>query len=304
MFGILNLNKPTGITSRDAINQIQRLVRPAKVGHAGTLDPIASGVLLVCIGPATRLIEYLQKMPKRYRATFQLGCQSPSDDTEGEVTPLADAPIVTRMAIEQLLPQFEGTILQRPPIYSAIKVAGRRSYDLARQGKAVPLPPRPVTIDQLMVTAYSYPTLELEIACGSGTYVRSLGRDLAAALGTSAVMSALVRTEIGHFSINRAIHPDALTKETISGQLQSPLEALSEIPRMILSNEQVKELHHGRFIDAGPWQGGAPIAEVGLAGSSGAKEAVAINAAGRLVAIVTPKAGGRWGPVRNFIVDH
>ena len=239
-------------------------------------------------------------MPKRYRATFQFGCQSPSDDTEGQVTPLVGAPILSRAAIEQILPQFEGTILQRPPIYSAIKVAGRRSYHLARQGKSVPLQARPITIDRLLIVNYSYPMLELDITCGSGTYVRSLGRDMAATLGSAAVMTALLRTGIGHFSIERAMQSDPLTREIISAHLQSPLEALSEMPRMVLTAAQIELIHNGQFIHAGQWLEGDSYMASELDGPCSSMQAAAIDEEGRLVAIVTPKLGDRWGPVKNF----
>src|SRR5690349_5339386 len=125
MNGLLHLDKPAGWTSRDAVNRIQRLAKPAKVGHAGTLDPLATGVLVICVGQATRLIEYVQRQPKQYLATFQLGVTSASDDTELELTPVPDAPLPTRKAIEAALPRFIGEVMQRPPAFSAIKVDGR-----------------------------------------------------------------------------------------------------------------------------------------------------------------------------------
>ena len=154
LFGILHVNKPPRWTSRDVVNRVQRLVRPAKVGHAGTLDPIATGVLGGCVGPATRLIEYVQQMPKQYRGTFRLGCHSPTDDVEGEITTLPDATIPTRTAVDAALPQFTGEISQRPPAFSAIKVNGIRAYHLARQGAAVELASRPVTIFSLAIHRY------------------------------------------------------------------------------------------------------------------------------------------------------
>jgi tRNA pseudouridine(55) synthase len=155
--GILTLNKPPGMTSRQAVDLVKRLVRPAKVGHAGTLDPLACGVLVVAIGKATRLIEFVQQAPKRYQATFLLGRTSPTDDVEGEITELFDPPIPSRAEIERASQQFVGTIEQRPPAFSAIKVGGRRAYDLARGGRAVELAPRPVAVYEISVLAYEYP---------------------------------------------------------------------------------------------------------------------------------------------------
>src|SRR5215213_4779856 len=141
-FGLLNVNKPPGVTSREAVDRVERLVRPAKAGHAGTLDPLATGVLVICVGQATRLIRFVQRMPKRYRATFLLGYSSESDDTEREVVAIPNAVVPTRSMIDFVLPQFLGEIQQRPPAYSAIKVAGRRAYKLARRGKEVELAAR------------------------------------------------------------------------------------------------------------------------------------------------------------------
>ena len=204
-FGFLNFNKPPGKTSRWVVDQVQRLVQPAKVGHAGTLDPLATGVLVVASGSATRLIDYVQQMPKRYRADFLLGCTSPTEDVDSEVVPLENPMVPTRDEIETAIPAFLGEILQSPPAFSALKVGGRRAYSLARAGQAVELKPRPISIHCLKVLSYEYPRLQLEIECSSGTYVRSLGRDLAEKLGTGAVMSALVRTAIGIFRVEDSI---------------------------------------------------------------------------------------------------
>ena len=202
--GLLNLNKPVGMTSRQAVNVVQRLAGPAKAGHAGTLDPLASGVLVVCVGGATRLIEYVQRMRKRYVGTFLLGRQSITEDTEGDVTELPDAPVPNWQEIEAAAQRFVGRIEQRPPAFSALKVQGRAAYKLARQGKPVVLVPRPVDIHRIEIQSYEYPELVLAVECGSGTYVRSLGRDLAETLGTAAVMSALVRTSIGSHRLEEA----------------------------------------------------------------------------------------------------
>ena len=193
LFGFLNLNKPAGISSAAALGRIKPLVRPAKIGHAGTLDPLASGVLVVALGPATRLIERIQQMPKQYRATFLLGRHSASDDTETEVVELENPPIPDRAAIATAAATLVGEIQQRPPDFSAIKVAGQRAYTLARAGCAVEIAARPIIVHRIDIVEYEYPRLVLDFGCGSGTYVLSLGRDLAASLGTAAVMSGLVR---------------------------------------------------------------------------------------------------------------
>lgn len=292
-FGILNVNKPAGCSSRHVVDRIERLVRPAKAGHAGTLDPLAVGVLVVCVGQATRLISYVQQMPKQYRATFVLGRRSDTDDLEGEVTEIAGAPVPSRSMLDATLPQFLGDIQQVPPAHSAIKIGGRRSYKLARAGKAVELAPRTVTIHRLAIRRYEYPVLELDIDCGSGTYVRSLGRDLAVALGTGAVMSALERTAIGGFHIDDALPLDDATAESVTQHMQPALAAVANLPRVNLNESQLIELRHGR-----------PIAMNAPADPFGAVETsayAAINAAGELVAILREKRAGELWPETNFM---
>ena len=292
MLGLLNINKPAGLTSRDAVNRVQWLMRQiegkkAKVGHAGTLDPLATGVLVLCLGSATKLIEHVQRMPKRYQATFLLGRRSESDDTEMDVELLEDAPEPPREQIDALLPQFTGEIQQVPPIYSAIKVDGQRSYKLAREGKTPELAARPVMIYELTVTRYEYPELELDIRCGSGTYVRSLGRDLAAALETAAVMSALQRTEIGQFTVDTAIDPCRLTEESLAESLLPAGLAVTNLPRLEVNEEEAKELRHGRFLSRSQ----APKGD----------ELAAFNPAGELIALVKPRGEDKLQPTRNFL---
>ena len=285
--GLLNLNKPAGATSRRVVDRVQRLARPAKVGHAGTLDPLATGVLVVCVGAATRLIEYVQRMPKGYLGTFLLGRCSPTEDVDGEVTLLADPPVPTRQRIVEAAERFVGQIEQRPPAYSALKVGGRRAYDLARKGHDVKLKPRPVTVHQIEVKSYAYPELVLRIECGSGTYVRSLGRDLAESLGTAAVMSALVRTRIGSFSVEDAVDPRQLRDGDWADHLLPPLLAVERLPRIALSPEEMTRIGHGQTISRE-----SPRVD--------AREIVAVDTAGRLRAILIPRGPGRLGPLRNF----
>ncbi len=286
MFGLLNLHKPVGITSRDAVNVVARLVRPAKAGHAGTLDPLAEGVLVVGVGPATRLVEHVQRMEKRYRGEFLLGRESETEDIEGEVVEHANPPIPSRAQLEAAARSFVGAIEQLPPQFSALKVRGRPAYELARRGETVELAPRPVTIHELTITEYDYPRLVLDVRCGGGTYIRSLGRDLAAAVGTAAVMSALVRTAIGPFTLETATKVDALSAATLSDLLLSPVLALADAPRRLLSEEEVVEIIAGRTIVARPEDQGEEIA--------------AIDGAGNLRAILVRRGTDRLGPNRVF----
>lgn len=288
--GLLNIDKPAGVTSRDVVNVVQRIARPSKVGHAGTLDPLASGVLVVCVGWATRLIEYVQRMPKHYRATFVLGQQSPTDDIEGEIIRLVDPPIPTHEEVSAALTNFLGEIMQRPPTYSAIKVQGRRAYDLARRGKTPELKERPVTIHHLEILHFEYPELQLAIRCGSGTYVRSLGRDIAKQLGTAAVMSALQRTAIGSFTVDEAIIPDQVTKDSLQDLMLPPGRAVEMLPQVQLNAGQLEEVSHGRAIQFDP-----------SLQSDESNEVAAIDASGNLAAIMKPAGDSNWRPLRNFL---
>lgn len=291
MFGLLNLDKPVGWTSRDVVNRVQNLVRPAKAGHAGTLDPLATGVLVVCIGQATRLISHVQQQPKTYAATLLLGRSSASDDIESEVVeyPLARQP--TRTDIEAMLPRFLGSIQQRPPAYSAIKVGGKRAYDRARRGEDVQLEPRPVEIYELAIDDYCYPELQLTMRCGSGTYVRSLGRDLAEALGTSAVMSALTRTAIGEFAVENAIDVENLDSIELAEHLCSPLLAVPHLSQITLSEAQATEIRHGRLICTSEVTTSPPKADEVFA---------AVSSDGQLLALLCEKRPGWLGPTCNF----
>jgi tRNA pseudouridine55 synthase len=288
--GILNINKPSGMTSRSAVDVVQRLVRPAKAGHAGTLDPLASGVLVVCVGAATRLIEYVQRMPKSYLGTFLLGRQSDTEDIEGEVKQLLNPPVPGMEEIQRAAIKFTGDILQRPPAYSALKVNGRRAYKLARKGEQVDLQPRPVTVHRIVVRSYCYPELILKVDCGGGTYIRSLGRDLAESLGTAAVMSALTRTAIGSFRLEDAHDPNDLTKENISGRLLPMMRAVENLPRLELSADEIAEVRHGRSIAR-------------QISNADAGELAGVDEKGHLITILGRLDGGLLRPTRNFISE-
>lgn len=247
-FGILNLNKPPGITSRDAVNVVQRLVRPAKVGHAGTLDPMASGVLLICVGPATRLISLIQQAPKTYLAEFKFGHTSDTDDSTGKLTPVDFVCRPTREDVDDALVKYGGEIEQVPPDYSAVKVKGQRSYKLARDGQAVELRAKTVTIHEIKVLNYDWPTLTLSIECGSGTYIRSLARDLGKDLGVGGLMSDLQRTRIGQFSVADGICPDDINAESLPDALQNPIRVVGRLPQYLCSPQDEIEILAGRRV--------------------------------------------------------
>ena len=286
MFGLLNIDKPTGMTSRYVVNRVQRLVRPVKCGHAGTLDPLATGVLVVGLGQATRLVEYVQRMPKTYLATFLLGRTSDTEDITGEVHEIANAHVPSVDELAAALPQFVGSIEQLPPAYSALKVDGKRAYALARRGESVDLKPRPIEVHSLNLVTYEYPQLSLLIRCGSGTYVRSLGRDLARSIGTEAVMSALVRRSIGPFEIEKAMAYNDLSAETIARRLEPSAKALGNMPRIEITPVERRHLINGLLI-TDRWNLNVP-------------ELAAIDATGQLIAIVTGAPGGQLKTEKGF----
>jgi tRNA pseudouridine55 synthase len=286
LFGLLNVDKPAGVSSRKIVNDVQRLIRPVKVGHAGTLDPLATGVLILCFGRATRLVPYVQQQPKEYVATFLLGRHSVTDDIEQEVVELPDALVPTRQAIDAALPQFVGEIQQRPPAFSAVKVGGKRAYKLARQGAPVELAARPVTIYEIKLIEYDYPRLVVSMRCGSGTYVRSVGRDLAALLGTAAVMSELRRTAIGDFRVEDACDGDSLTREIVASHLLSPARAVAQLPSVIVDDTEIERLRNGLRITH--------------SGNRLAGDIAAIATDGKLISILSID-GDQLRPVRNFV---
>ncbi len=273
--GVLNLHKPGGVTSRAVVDMVVRPLRGTKVGHAGTLDPLATGVLVICVGAATRLIEYVQRMPKTYRTTVLLGARSDTLDADGQMVAMESPHVPSEPEIRTALATQVGTIAQIPPQYSALKVQGRRAYDLARAGDTVELAPRPVVISRIEVLAYAWPRLELEIDCGSGTYIRSIARDVGEALGCGGLVEVLTRTRIGPFTIEEALDPLELTAGSISGHLRPALEAVASLPRLSLSPDQIAAIGQGRALTADQFGGAVPAGEVALLGPDGALVAIA-----------------------------
>jgi tRNA pseudouridine55 synthase len=228
MQGLLLVDKPKGWTSFDVVNRVRRIAatelgqkpKNVKVGHTGTLDPLATGLLVILVGKEyTRRAAELSKVDKTYEVTMRLGQTSTTADDEGEKTDVSDVH-PTREAVEAALQQFTGDIMQTPPIYSAMKVNGKRAYELARAGKEVILEPRPVTIYNALLDSYDYPFVRFTCHVSSGTYIRALVEDLGKTLGTGAYMSDLCRTTVGDFSIEHAISADVLTPESIHHSLQ------------------------------------------------------------------------------------
>ena len=284
--GVLNVWKPMGCTSRDVVNHVQRLLpRRTKIGHAGTLDPLAEGVLVICVGTATRLIDYAQRGRKRYEAKFRLGLTTNTDDIEGSVlssNPSLANPL-TRDDVDRLLPHYVGTIQQVPPQFSAVHVKGQRAYDLARKGEAVKLAARSVEVYQLTITEFASPDFCLEIECGSGVYVRSLGRDLGTELGCGATMTALRRTQVGSCDLKNAIPLADLAPVTWERHLLPPESLLTDLPQQSLTPQQLQAVRQGQSID--------------LTLPPTTPEAALFDANQRLAAIAIPLAQGqKWRP--------
>lgn len=201
---VILVNKPVGWTSFDIVNKIRYSLKVKKVGHAGTLDPLASGLLIVCTGPRTRDIEQFMGMEKEYTGTFVLGATTRSHDLETEVEPGPDPSTLTEEQIRAAAAHFTGTISQVPPAHSAVKVGGRRSYQMARKGQSVDLPPREVHIDTFEITQIDMPRVDFRIVCSKGTYIRSIARDFGEHLQVGAYLAALCRTRIGAFLLRDA----------------------------------------------------------------------------------------------------
>lgn len=238
MQGFLNLHKPLGLTSHDCVARVRRWLRLKRVGHAGTLDPAASGVLPIAVGRATRLLQFLPQ-DKAYRATIRLGLTTTTDDLEGEVLTTQSAAALTLEAIKPALSQFLGQIQQIPPNYSAIQVQGKRLYNLARAGISVTVEPRTVEIFSLDILDWrpgEFPELDLEIACGAGTYIRAIARDLGQALGTGGTLAALSRTRSSGFEISQSITLEDLELQAQQNQLSlTPAEtALAHLAAIVL----------------------------------------------------------------------
>jgi tRNA pseudouridine55 synthase len=249
LFGVLVVYKPAGVTSRDVVNSVQRLIRPTKCGHAGTLDPMATGVLLIGIGPATRLITMLHDGAKTYVAEFMLGQSSDTDDSTGKVEHLpTPAELPTFEVINARLQSMCGIVSQVPPIFSAVHVDGQRAYALARRGETVELAAKNVEIHSIRLISYEWPCLELEVICGSGTYIRAIARDLGTDLGCGGLMSRLERTRVGAFGSGDAIPVGDLTLARIQTALVPAVRIVQYLAQYDCTPEDIADLVCGRVL--------------------------------------------------------
>lgn len=248
--GTLILDKPAGPTSHDVVYQVRRACGLRRVGHAGTLDPLATGVLVVCIGRVTRLIEYMMGHDKIYEGVVRLGETTNTYDQEGEILHRQPVPEFTTTQIDAALDPFRGAIAQVPPLYSAIKKDGQPLYKLARAGKTVDIPPRPVTIYALDILEWQSPDLRLRVHCSSGTYIRSLAHDIGAALGCGGHLSFLRRTAVGPFTLEQALPLADLTADSAAVHLLSAGETIPHIPNFVATDGQIQTLLHGQPLAA------------------------------------------------------
>jgi tRNA pseudouridine55 synthase len=248
--GLLVLDKPGGMTSRAVVDRVQCwFPRGTKIGHTGTLDPLATGVLVLCIGQATRLAEYVQQMSKTYRAGILLGCTSDTDDADGTITATEKATAPACAAVEECLSGFVGAILQTPPAYSAAKLSGRRAYALARRGHDVDLQARHVRISQVALLGYEYPRLQVEVQCGKGTYIRSLARDFGERLGCGGLIETLRRTAVGTFYVTDALSLDSDTAHARASLLPTSA-AVQHLPQVTLDAASLERLRRGAPVSA------------------------------------------------------
>ncbi len=289
--GIFNINKPAGMTSHDVVQAIRKASGERRVGHAGTLDPMATGVLLVCVGAATRVTEYLMEHPKSYRAEITLGVSTDTLDAEGQVTHVAERVDVTREEVEAALQQFIGKIEQVPPMYSALKKKGKKLYELAREGITVEREPREVEITRIEMVEWNPPRVVIDVDCSKGTYIRALARDLGEALGVGAHLSGLVRTASGRFRIEDAVGLDTVLEALRDDWwmlLIHPLdEALLDYEALIVDEETEKMIQQGQMIEA-PEPAKTPYAR-------------AYSADGRFLAVLRYEPWAKmWQPSKVF----
>ena len=250
--GLLLVDKPAGVTSHDVVNAARRALGEKRIGHGGTLDPFATGLLVLLVGRATRLLRWLHDEPKVYEATVRFGAETDTEDLEGQVT--REAPLPSRVALEAAVPSWTGEIDQVPPAYSAKRVDGRRSYELAREGRAVELTPSRVRVESIALSDFTggddaVASCRMRVACGGGTYVRSLARDLARAAGSAAHLVALRRTRAGVFTLAHSVPLERL-RDGDPITIAPAIDALEGYPFQLLSDEEVAHVVRGIDVEA------------------------------------------------------
>jgi len=252
MNGVLNINKPSGMTSHDVVQHARRILREKRIGHTGTLDPLATGVLVLCVGRATRIAHYLEAAEKEYRAVMRLGITTDTLDSEGRILETKSYTAPDRKTLVDAMRRFLGTTMQRPPAFSAVKIAGVPSYKLARQGKAEPNKPRPASIQSIELTGYDDPFVSLTVQCSKGVYIRSLCADIGDALGMGAHVTSLQRTRSGRFSLDAGVTLEELATMAAAGTEDTAVttidEALAGFPVVSLADADAERVCHGNKV--------------------------------------------------------
>lgn len=288
--GVLVVDKPVGLTSHDVVQIVRKGTNIRRAGHTGTLDPRASGVLVILIGPAVRLSEYVSASDKRYQAILRLGASTDTYDSEGQITSTAPVEDITEEQFQNVLSQFVGEIEQVPPPYSAVKIKGKKAYEMAREGEEVELLPRTIQVYNLELLEWAPPEAVIDVYCSSGTYVRSLAHDVGIALGCGAHLVGLRRTKSGRFTLRDAVPLRKLREAFDMGNWYQYLipaaEALSDWQAIELNQEMVEAVRHGHRIQAAPGSG---------------KMARGISEQGELVALLEfDSESGEWQPRKVF----
>ncbi len=259
--GCLIVDKPRGLSSFDVVRQVRRLGRTRKVGHTGTLDPEATGVLAIALGRCTKLSKYLMLDEKVYEFDVRFGEATSTDDVEGEVIRRASIEGIDEDAIESIMTRFQGTIEQVPPRYSAIKVDGKRAYERARAGEEFELDARPVRVDELKLRRWERPVATFWVRCGPGTYVRSMARDMGEALSSAAHATRIRRLRVGPFDVDDAVALESLDESGFWESVTSPLEMMQSLGTLEVSADEMEELRHGRpLYRGGTWRQGEAVA--------------------------------------------
>jgi tRNA pseudouridine55 synthase len=284
LHGVLVVDKPPGMTSAAVVARVKRRLGVKKVGHTGTLDPMATGVLPLCLGEGTKVAGYLLAEDKAYQGELLLGVETDTLDAEGEVVRRreAEAAAVDEAALRAAVTAMEGPGEQIPPMFSALKRGGRRLHELARAGEVIELEPRPIVIERFTLTEVALPRARFEVACGKGTYVRSLVRDVGEALGCGAHLTALRRTRSGRFGLDEAVPLDDLDPEIAAARLVSPAQALAHIPGASVPAELVPEVANGKRI---------PSSELGLKDGQGDEIMRLLTPSGALLALARVDQG-------------
>ncbi len=290
--GILLIDKEPGWTSHDVVARARRLTGQRKIGHTGTLDPLATGLLVLCLGRATRLVEYMTRHDKRYEGTIALGSRTATDDAEGDVLETRPAPDLGKGQLRELESRFTGNLMQRPPAYSAVKVGGQRAYAVARRGGSPAPAERPVIVHSLVLEQTTPGQLLIRVHCGPGTYVRSLARDIGETLGCGAHLAALRRTASGTFRVEDAIALGRLAEVAAAGQLDESLlppdEGMTDSGAAILTVERGRRLCHGISL------------EPAVAATRPASIARAYTTDGTFLGVASVEASGQIQPRKMF----